>query len=198
MTRPGEWAAGLLAARPRQPDQRSCGASVLVVERALRDEAYARLLVDDPATERFRAEALGMHRRTTGLVSLSGRLQAPWPRALGTPPWAIAGQLSASRGGPQVVRWGLHRVALLDAIVTSVGSGVTVPLYVGSRWLPRHVVLVVAADDERLSCYEPSSGRLLSVTRHAFFDGSLGLAGWTRPWCAVLPTGSRPGRRTPA
>ena len=73
-----------------------------------------------------------MHRRTTGLVSLSGRLQAPWPRALGTPPWAIAGQLSASRG-PQGVHWGLRRAALLDAIVAAVGSGVTVPLYVGSR-----------------------------------------------------------------
>ncbi|MGI8645803.1 MAG: hypothetical protein ACR2JD_05745 [Nocardioides sp.] len=197
MKRLGEWAAGLLAAHPRQPDQRSCGASVLVVERALRDEGYARLLVDGAQAPRFREEALGMHRRTTGLVSLSGRLQAPWPRALGTPPWAIAGQLSASRG-PQGVHWGLRRAALLDAIVAAVGSGVTVPLYVGSRWLPRHVVLIVGADAERLSCYEPSSGRLQSVTRHAFRTGSLGLAGWSRPWCAVLPTGSQPRRRTPA
>jgi len=193
----GAWAARLLAAHPRQPDQRSCGASVLVVERALRDEGYAQLLVDGAGAQRFRAEALGMHRRTTGPVSLSGRLQVPWPRALGTPPWAIAGQLSAARG-PQVVRWGLRRATLLGAILTAVRSGVAVPLYVGSRWLPRHVVLVVGADDERLSCYEPNSGRLQSVPRHAFRDGSLGLAGWSRPWCAVLPTESRPGRRTPA
>lgn len=193
------WAARLLAAHPRQPDRRSCGASVLVVERALRDEAYAQLLVDDGGAHRFRAEVLGMHRRTTGPVSLSGRLQAPWPRALGTPPWAVAGQLSASRG-PAVVRWVLRRRTLLDAIVTAVESGAAVPLYVGGRWLPRHVVLVIGADEARLSCYEPSSGRLQSVPRRALLDRTLALAGWSTPWCAVVPTEPtpRPGRRTPA
>ena len=71
---------------------------MLVVERALRDEGYAHLLLAGDLEARFRAEALGMHRRTTGLVSLAGRLQLPWPRALGTPPWAVAGQLAPSRG----------------------------------------------------------------------------------------------------
>jgi hypothetical protein len=184
----GEGAARLLAAHPRQPDQRSCGASVLVVERALRDEGYAHLLLAGDVAARFSAEALGMHRRTTGLVSLAGRLQVPWPRALGTPPWAVAGQLSPSRG-PQRVRWAAFprgRRTLLGAVVAQVERGLTVPLFVGSRWLPRHVVLVVGADAGRLSVYEPHRGRLQSVPSEAFLTGALDLAGWPKPWCAVL------------
>jgi hypothetical protein len=129
-----------------------------------------------------------MHRRTTGLVSLGGRLQAPWPRALGTPPWAVGGQLAPSRG-PQHVRWGFlpgRRRPLLDAITAQVERGATVPLYVGSRWLPRHVVLVVGADADLLSIYEPHHGRLQSVPRQAFLAGALHLAGWPKPWCAEL------------
>jgi len=191
------WPSRLLATHPRQPDQRSCGASVLVIERALRDDDYARFLVTGrhPATgferlghlgDRFREEVLGMHRRTTGPVAVTGRLQLPWPRALGTPPWAVAGQLSQP-GRARVVRWAWRRRALLDLIDAQVAVGTTVPLYVGSRWLPRHVVLVTRADDETLECYEPGRGRLVRLTRQSFIDGTLGLAGWTRPWCAVLP-----------
>ena len=191
MRRLGEDAARLLTAHPRQPDRRSCGASVLVVERALRDEGYAHLLLAGDVTARFRAEVLGMHRRTTGLVSLAGRLQLPWPRALGTPPWAVAGQLSPSHG-PQVVRWAWRRRSLLDRIVAQVERGQTVPLYVGSRWLPRHVVLVVGADAGLLSIYEPHQGRLQSVPARAFLDGSLRLAGWPCPWCAVLSASPAP------
>lgn len=191
------WSARLLATHPRQPDRRSCGASVLVVERALRDEAYAQLLVGGrhPVTgferrghlrDRFRDEVLGMHRRTTGPVSVTGRLQLPWPRAVGTPPWAIAGQLSAP-GRPRVVRWAWRRRALLDLVDAQVALGTTVPLYVGSRWLPRHVVLVTGADDDSLECYEPSRGGVVPFTREAFVEGTLELAGWSTPWCAVLP-----------
>ena len=187
----GEGATRLLAAHPRQPDRRSCGASVLVVERALRDEGYAHLLLAGDLEARFRAEALGMHRRTTGLVSLAGRLQLPWPRALGTPPWAVAGQLAPSRGR-QVVRWAWRRRPLLDRIVAQVDRGQTVPLFVGSRWLPRHVVLVVGSDAGRLSIYEPHRGRVQSVPTRDFLDGTLDLAGWPRPWCAVLSASPAP------
>ena len=195
MRRPGEWAAQLLATHPRQPDQRSCGASVLVVERALRDDGYALFVLD-----RFGDEVLGMHRRTTGPVTVSGRLQLPWPRALGTPPWAVAGQLTTP-GRPRMVRWAVRRRSLLDRIDAHVAAGTTVPLYVGSRWLPRHVVLVLDADGAGLECYEPHRGRIQRVTRQAFADGTFDLAGWSTPWCAVVPrtdSPPRPARRSSA
>ncbi len=109
MTEPGS----LLGARLVQPDERSCGAAVLVVARALLDRGYAELLVSGrhPGTgfvlpgslaDRFRHETLAMHARVTGLVDAAGRLQVPWPRALGTPPWAVARQLSAPGSLPRV------------------------------------------------------------------------------------------------
>ncbi|GAA2128502.1 hypothetical protein [Nocardioides bigeumensis] len=181
----GAWATSLLATHPRQPDQRSCGASVLVVERALRDEDYARWLTEDAS--RFGSEALGTHGRTTRAVTAAGRLQLPWPRALGTPPWAVAGELTASTGR----RWGfrtiLRREPAWEALVAAVEAGSPSPLYVGSRWIPRHVVLTVGASDTAIQCYEPGSGRVLSVTREAFLDATFRLAGWTKPWFVVVP-----------
>ena len=85
----------------RQPDQRSCGAACLVVARMLLDPAYA-----DLAARAFRPEVLGMHGRVTGPVDARGALQVPWPRALGTPPWAVARQLSLDdRAGATTPGW---------------------------------------------------------------------------------------------
>jgi hypothetical protein len=179
-------ATRLLAMHPRQPDRRSCGASVLVVERALRDDDYAAWLADDAA--RFRDEVLGTHGRTTGLVTAAGSLQLPWPRSLGTPPWAIANQLSATTGRRWTYREALRRAPALDTLVHAVQDGHPSPLYVGSRWLPRHVVLVLEASSTTLQCYEPSSGRVLTITRNAFLEAAFRLAGWTTPWFVVVPT----------
>ena len=69
-----------------QPDQRSCGAAVLVVARMLADHGYGReVAAAESVTARFREEVLATHRRVTAPVE-GGRLQVPWPRALGTPP----------------------------------------------------------------------------------------------------------------
>jgi len=153
----------------------------------LRDEHYARWLVEDPA--RFRDEALDTHGRTTRAVTAAGRLQLPWPRALGTPPWAVAHELTAVTGRRWVVRAALPRAAALAALAGAVREGTPCPLYVGSRWLPRHVVLVVEVpvDGASLRCYEPHSGRVLTVTRTSFLDATFRLAGWTTPWWVVVP-----------
>lgn len=180
---------GAAGERLRQPDRRSCGATVLVVARMLLDPAYAEFL----AAGRFRDEVLGMHRRVTGVVDVSGRLQLPWSRALGTPPWAVARQLSAT-GGVELapVRyssrplWGdLDR--RFDQLLAVTAIGRPVPMYVGSRWSPRHVVLAIGVVDGRLRCYEPSRGRLVDVDRVTFTTARLDLAGWDRPWFVVLP-----------
>ena len=45
-----------------------------------------------------------------------------------------------------------------DQAIAAAARGRPVPVYVGSRWLPRHVVLVRRGDAERLRVYEPASG----------------------------------------
>lgn len=161
----------------RQPDQRSCGAASLVVARMLLDIDYA-----DRVTPTFHDEVLALHRQVTGPVDARGAIQLPWPRALGTPPWAVARQLSAVLPGSYDDRLVLRRAAAYDRLT---GSDLPAALYVGSRWLPRHVVLVVAADAERLTCYEPSRGVRVEVDRASFVEARLGLAGWARPWLTV-------------
>lgn len=186
----------LASAALRQPDPRSCGAAVLVMARTIEDPGYAELVATGlhpvtghrlPGTmrERFTAEVLAMHRRTTGLVDVRGEAQLPWPRAFGTPPWAVARQLSGSTGTPWRARmvppW--SRASALKAIREAAATR-PVPIYVGSRWLPRHVVLVL---DAGLRVYEPASGHLLQVTADDFTAGSLRPARWSRPWFSVLP-----------
>ncbi len=61
-------------------------------------------------------------------------------------------------------------------------------LYVGSRLLPRHVVLVTGVDGEEALTYEPSSGRVLEVSRARWEDEPLRLAGWDLPWLVVRPS----------
>lgn len=185
----------------RQPDQRSCGASVLVVARMLLDDAYAGFVAGGrhggtgfalPGTmaARFRHEVLDMHRRVTGCVDVSGHLQAPWPRALGTPPWAVARQLSGTGSEDHPARRHTahlvtDRAAAYDRLVAATTGRRPVPLFVGSRWLPRHVVLVLGEAGTGLRCYEPARGRLCDVTRDDFVAARLGLAGWDRPWFIV-------------
>ena len=170
----------------RQPDQRSCGAAVLVVHELLRRPAYAAA-AGTPLD--FRREVLAMHRRVTSPVDLAGRAQLPWPQALGTPPWAVARQVSATTGVAHGWHWaGPDRSATFDRLVAEVAAGRPVPAYVGSTWIPRHVVLAVSSPGaDALRVYEPSSGLLATVTRERFVASRLGLAGWDRPWFVVVP-----------
>lgn len=169
--------------RLHQPDRRSCGAASLVMARRLVDPRYAGL-VDDQAS--FAHEVTTLHRRLTSLADVSGGWQVPWLRAVGTPPWAAARDLRLLTGVPYAVRpvrlgrrvWPHLAAATPDRPVV---------VYVGSRLLPRHVVLVTAAADDEATTYEPSSGRVLRVTRARWEDGPLRLAGWDRPWCVVSP-----------
>jgi hypothetical protein len=137
-----------MTAWPRQPDNRTCGPScVVVAERLNRGLPH-------PWPE-FREEVLAMHRR----------LNRWWPRALGTTPWAVAGEL-----GGRVRRY--RRTEVLAALPRPV------PVYLGSRWLPRHVVLVLDVADGEPLVYDPARGVLapLSTSR------------WKHRWFAVLPT----------
>lgn len=165
----------------RQPDARSCAPACLVAARMLYDPAYAAGV----SAANFRAEVLELHRQVTGPVDARGALQLPWPRALGTPPWAVAHQLSAfDAERTYTARPAVSRANAFDRLATADAPSA---LYVGSRRLPRHVVLVVSAGDDWLRVYEPSGGRLADVTREAFVGAALSLAGWRKPWFTVTP-----------
>ncbi|MDP2773678.1 MAG: hypothetical protein Q8O61_08980 [Nocardioides sp.] len=170
MTDPASLLQGL-----RQPDRRSCGASVVVAARMLADPSYAASMT--PAG--FADAVLVAHRRITAR-DVAG---VPWPRALGTPPWAVAREL----GPRHVTRLAWPRArASFDRVAASVGAGHLAALYVGNRWCPRHVVLAVAAPAvDSLLVYEPSSGRMAPVDRRSVVEHRMRLAGWDRLWFVV-------------
>lgn len=189
-----------------QPDPTTCGSSVLVVSRMLHDPDYAEAMVEGtkPLTggggsleERFAQEALAMHRRTSGTKDAAGHLQLPWPSALGTRPWALAREMShqsGERGTTYVARLILpnQRSSAFDRIAGLAAAGRALPLYVGNRWSPRHVVLVLPGSegDGRVRIYDPASGRRYPITADDFAKGELDVAGWKVPWVIVVPKGS--------
>ena len=151
--------------------------------RRLVDPRYAAL-VGDQAT--FAHEATSLHRRLTSPADAEGRRQVPWLRAVGTPPWAVARDLRLVTGVPYAV----HPARLSRHVwphLAAVAPERPVAVYVGSRLLPRHVVLVTAVDGDGATTYEPSSGRLLTVARTRWESGPLRLAGWDLPWCVISP-----------
>ena len=198
MRRPEHPPAGLV-----QPDRTTCGPACLVVARMLGDRDYARWLETGevagrprdprPRRRRFADEVLATHVRTNRWRRASGALQVAWPRALGTAPWAVARELGALSG--ESARFRVRAISprrrgeAYDDVVHAVNLGHAVPLYVGNRLLPRHVVLVVGGDDATLTAYDPARGGPVTLTRAAFERGRLRVAGWSEPWFAVLPEG---------
>ncbi len=191
----------------KQPDTRSCGAASMVVARLIGDPGYRRLLeggssLENPRTvagdaalrERFKTETLAMHQRITGLADVSGKPQIPWPRKFGTPPWAVARQLSGTRAADGTLArydWHVARTDLpgaYDRLLAAPRSGRVAALFVGSDWVPRHVALVVRATATgKLQVYDPAYGRLDEVDRFAFLGRRVGIAGWDVPWIVVTP-----------
>lgn len=172
--------------RLQQPDRRSCGAASLVMARRFAHARYGELVTDQPT---FAREVTTLHRRVTSLSDTAGGWQVPWPRAVGTPPWAVARDLRLVTGVPyavHVVRLGGTWSRLRDATGEH-----PVAVFVGDRLLPRHVVLVTGVDGPHARTYEPASGLVLDVPRDGWEHGPLRLAGWDRPWLVVAPTLSR-------
>jgi hypothetical protein len=137
-----------VTAWPRQPDSRTCGPSVVVVAQQLAQGLPG-------AWPDFDQRVLATHRRINGL----------WPRALGTPPWAVAREL-----GGRVRRF-RH-----DEVVAALPR--PVPVFLGSRLLPRHVVLVLDVQGDGLRVYDPARGAVVSIETSR----------WQVPWWSVLPS----------
>ena len=177
--------------RLAQPDRRSCGAASLVVARRGVDPAYAARVADQ---ESFAAEVLRVHRRITSLVDGARRPQLPWLRVAGTPPWATARELRRITGVPYAVRPARRGPGLWHQVSEATEQR-PVAVYVGDRWMPRHVVLAVGrvqdavqdAAQDAMWTYEPAAGLVTAVSRARWVDGPLRLGGWRRPWLVVAP-----------
>ena len=192
-----DWMEQAFGQRLQQPDPTSCGAASLVIAQMSKDPEYAEFvmtgkhpgngfLLAGSIKDRFSAEALAMHERVTGDKDARGRAQMPWPKALGTPPWAVARQMSAVTGttyDSSAIN-PFNRKSALRKIVDATSFGHVVPLYVGNRWSPRHVVLVLSPE---LEVYEPAAGKRVRMSEDDFTDAKLDLAGCDKPWFSVLP-----------
>lgn len=222
MAAPFRLAAGDPA--PAQQSSTTCGSASLTVARMLADPAFADWIrhgvahaarrhaghddSDDDSPDgrsplqRFAAYEQVVAGRTNGLFGAGGRLQPPWPRALGTPPWGARRELELGVADPDAdydVHWlrlasrsGLERAHA--GLLARVRPGRPALLYVGSPTLPRHVVLVLPpsaplttspAGPPALDVYEPSAGRVLDLRREPFVNRRLALAGWNVPWALV-------------
>ncbi len=237
-TTPPEQLPALLDPLSRQLRQRSgttCGSACLVTARALADPVYALWLLEgfDARTGRHAAADLGerfaaaervVHARTTALVLPDGRWQVPWPRALGTPPWAVATELTRIWGGVRgvgvrvggvpvdggagpVARFrtrlvdpddeGSRRTAT-EAVAAAVAGGRVAALFVGDGATPRHVTLAVGAEGPVLAVYEPGSGDVVQVPSVELVAGRTVLGGWDRLWAVVVPGWVVPGQTSSA
>lgn len=208
----------------RQTDDVTCGPASVIVARMLTDEPYARMILTghddrtgrpDPAgtdaegvRARFAEQSGLVHARSNRMFAAGpspqsrGRLarsthhlRLPWPRALGTAPWAVRDELSRFRRRR-------YRVALVDsdspasrrsayaALANAAAAGMPSALFTGSNALPRHVVLVLGTDASatELQVFDPGRGVVVGLALAEFLS-DLGAVSWTRPWTVVLPSG---------
>ncbi len=190
------------ALRLRQLAPTTCGPTCAIVLRVLLDPAYALWLTTGehleperpgdglPFEQRFRSQQHAVHesltRRAVG--------PAPWPRALGSPPWALARFLNkfTSLTGGQFgwVPVDSHDPAQLRrcvaAVVRGVSAGVPVPVYVG-RHVDRHVVLALGAGPGVVHFYDPAAGAVVEAAQSELEAGRVGIAGWDQLESVVVP-----------
>lgn len=159
----------------------------------------ARLLHDATTStpKEFRDDVLACHRRLTA-VRDAGRWQLPWPRTIGTPPWAVRRELETLTGQEHdlhLARW--SRETAYERLATYGGA-----LFVGSRALPRHVLLVLPPTGRSaaaLTCYQPSLGTVVTLQRDDFVRARLRGAGWPYAWFTITLAGpATPGVPPPS
>ncbi len=200
---------------PTQQSQVSCGAACLLVARMTIDPGLARWVVEGVRTgtaltaptnssrpqDRFADLERAIMRRTNAIGAYGGHLQAPWPRALGTPPWGALAELEHGAALPgtryEIVPLrglGEDRVrAAYDELQTRVRRGMPALLYVGSATMPRHIVLLFRDERGALLRYDPADG---SVRRfEAAHLVTVRLSGWRHGWLMVQPHAQSPATR---
>lgn len=145
----------------------------------------------DAGGQLFAAYEASVHRRTNAAHDALGRRQLPWPRALGTPPWGLAAELSRLTGRRYRTEWLRRRPRAvveqsLGLLPARLAADQPAAIYVGSPTLPRHVGLVVP-EGEGLAAYDPARGTVSPWPSSVGDAGRLGLGDWPVLWCRVSP-----------
>ena len=197
---------------PVQQSSVTCGSASLTVARMLVSADFGQWIVYgiDPKggqpdsrsePERFAGHEREVMNRTNGIRAAGGRLNIPWPRSLGTPPWGAEKELEygAARPGAtyamRLVRFGSSDAlrAVHRDLVGLVRDGLPALLYIGNVWSPRHVTLVLPGGsggggvDGGLDVYDPATGSVTELAADRFASRTLDIAGWNVPWITVQP-----------
>jgi hypothetical protein len=198
----------------QQKDETTCGSTSVLMVRAMADPAYALWLTtgnkpNDPnATsqaafaKRLADDEQHIHDTSTQ-GQLPGMPRTPWndpnqwPEAGGTPPWGATKALNEYQHATGK-SYGWHVVddtdgsnvdGALSSVERSVDGGTPVPIYVGDG-IPRHVVVVVGHKGDQLQIYEPSAGKITTVSESDFRDGHMDNAGgWQHVDFVLTPNG---------
>jgi hypothetical protein len=127
------------------------------------------------------------HQRLTSTHSARDRSQVPWPRRLGTPPRAIANALTQLTDSPRIATVNARpRPEVGFEVLAEQVRRRPVAVYLGSRWLPRHVVLAFAAvGPDAVRLFDPARGELVTVPRDRWTHHQVGVAGWNYFWFVV-------------
>lgn len=170
------WPADVLPSRLRQPDRLSCGAASVVA---------ARTLLTAWRPENVEAEILSEHALLTSSRSPRDRFQMPWPRRLGTPPWAVTNALRALTGEHIATVITRNRPAIGYEVLREQVARRPVAVYLGSRWLPRHVVLAVRPVLDGIEVFDPAAGALVTVAAARWTEHRVDVAGWSHSWFVI-------------
>lgn len=173
---------------PQQQSPVTCGAASLTVARLLADSGFARRVLAGGDRTRGFAEAEADVMRRTNAWQVRGRglwADAPWPHWWGTSPWGAAAELEHGTGRRYRFTPLRHlRGSDVERVLADAPQpGAPALCYVGSRVLPRHVVLLTRDADGGVLIYEPSRG---TVTRLG--DPSPGASpwgGWGTAWWVI-------------
>ena len=172
---------------PVQQSPVTCGSACLTVARMLVDPLFAswmRTGAPQPAGLTARAPPRPSASRPTSGSSCAAptacspaghRPNLPWPRRLGTPPWGARARARVRRR-PDAARCTRSTCCAatarptswrsFDTLVDVVAEGEPALLYVGNALSPRHVVLVLPGDGDRmLDVYDPATGRVDHLRR---------------------------------
>lgn len=170
------WPADVAPALLRQPDRVSCGAATVVA---------ARTLLTPWRPEDADVEIRDEHALLTSARGPRDRFQVPWPRRLGTPPWAVANALRALTGEHVATVVTRNRAAIGYEVLREQVARRPVPVYLGDRWLPRHVVLAVRDVGDAVEVFDPAAGALVTIDRSRWTGHRVDVAGWTHFWFVV-------------
>ena len=192
---------------PVQQSSVTCGSASLTVARMLVSPEFGQWIVNgiDPKggppdtrsePERFAEHEREVMNRTNGIHAAGEKLNIPWPRAMGTPPWGAEKELeygAARPGAAYAMR--LVRLGSSDALrdvhrdlVRLVREGLPALLYIGNAWMPRHITLVLPGDgggEGELDVYDPATGSVTELAPDRFVSRTLDIAGWNVPWITV-------------